>query len=194
MIRRPPRSTRTDTLFPYTTLFRSPLLAPDLLIEQPQIPGPEHGGDQRGQARLHGEIAIVGKGLGVGVILKERAFGARQHIAGIGAGIGDAPVEKALRGADLRAGKGSGNADHAVRREGRSPILQIISRHRRLPLPNRSAVSRRSPPSRIVRLSPSTASESAAAGPMNPTQRRSEERRVGKECVSTCRSRWSPYH
>src|SRR3546814_2203853 len=31
-----------------------------------------------------------------------------------------------------------------------------------------------------------------------PTQRgartRSEERRVGKECVSTCRSRWSPYH
>src|SRR3546814_1056892 len=29
-----------------------------------------------------------------------------------------------------------------------------------------------------------------------PAQRhqRSEERRVGKECVSTCRSRWSPYH
>src|SRR3546814_14697131 len=30
----------------------------------------------------------------------------------------------------------------------------------------------------------------------NPAFRpiRSEERRVGKECVSTCRSRWSPYH
>src|SRR3546814_4941346 len=27
----------------------------------------------------------------------------------------------------------------------------------------------------------------------NPSER-SEERRVGKECVSTCRSRWSPYH
>src|SRR3546814_18649104 len=26
------------------------------------------------------------------------------------------------------------------------------------------------------------------------TSYRSEERRVGKECVSTCRSRWSPYH
>src|SRR3546814_11882191 len=26
------------------------------------------------------------------------------------------------------------------------------------------------------------------------SQDRSEERRVGKECVSTCRSRWSPYH
>src|SRR3546814_19886273 len=30
MIRRPPRSTRTDTLFPYTTLFRSPLGAAEL--------------------------------------------------------------------------------------------------------------------------------------------------------------------
>src|SRR3546814_10166429 len=29
MIRRPPRSTRTDTLFPYTTLFRSVAFAPD---------------------------------------------------------------------------------------------------------------------------------------------------------------------
>src|SRR3546814_1154767 len=30
-------------------------------------------------------------------------------------------------------------------------------------------------------------------GPGEPVER-SEERRVGKECVSTCRSRWSPYH
>src|SRR3546814_1849973 len=29
---------------------------------------------------------------------------------------------------------------------------------------------------------------------MGWTDVRSEERRVGKECVSTCRSRWSPYH
>src|SRR3546814_17271387 len=27
-----------------------------------------------------------------------------------------------------------------------------------------------------------------------PDALRSDERRVGKECVSTCRSRWSPYH
>src|SRR3546814_1316540 len=41
-----------------------------------------------------------------------------------------------------------------------------------------------------------------AQGGLYPFQRnlwtfgltRSEERRVGKECVSTCRSRWSPYH
>src|SRR3546814_6640373 len=31
MIRPPPRSTRTDTLFPYTTLFRSPPVAPTAL-------------------------------------------------------------------------------------------------------------------------------------------------------------------
>src|SRR3546814_6455640 len=32
----------------------------------------------------------------------------------------------------------------------------------------------------------------AQSSRLNPP--RSEERRVGKECVSTCRSRWSPYH
>src|SRR3546814_20078248 len=31
-------------------------------------------------------------------------------------------------------------------------------------------------------------------GSVNSRDIRSEERRVGKECVSTCRSRWSPYH
>src|SRR3546814_5689843 len=40
--------------------------------------------------------------------------------------------------------------------------------------------------------------ESKRAGPWGKPARgvlvRSEERRVGQECVSTCRSRWSPYH
>src|SRR3546814_8020484 len=36
---------------------------------------------------------------------------------------------------------------------------------------------------------PNVLAEAMAAG-----LPRSEERRVGKECVSTCRSRWSPYH
>src|SRR3546814_2086476 len=35
---------------------------------------------------------------------------------------------------------------------------------------------------------------SARVMPCWRSQSRSEERRVGKECVSTCRSRWSPYH
>src|SRR3546814_21046330 len=33
-----------------------------------------------------------------------------------------------------------------------------------------------------------------AAVEVGVEQGRSEERRVGQECVSTCRSRWSPYH
>src|SRR3546814_18822940 len=39
MIRRPPRSTRTDTLFPYTTLFRS-LLAPGDAQVEAELPAP----------------------------------------------------------------------------------------------------------------------------------------------------------
>src|SRR3546814_19926982 len=43
MIRRPPRTTRTDTLFPYTTLFRSPQGAPMANA----LPGHLRGVDQR---------------------------------------------------------------------------------------------------------------------------------------------------
>src|SRR3546814_13766280 len=46
MIRRPPRSTRTDTLFPYTTLFRSAVaIAFDML--QLQHAGPRADSDRR---------------------------------------------------------------------------------------------------------------------------------------------------
>src|SRR3546814_8341868 len=38
------------------------------------------------------------------------------------------------------------------------------------------------------------AGEPTPAPHLPPQHVRSEERRVGKECVSTCRSRWSPYH
>ena len=34
----------------------------------------------------------------------------------------------------------------------------------------------------------------AVIDPSGYVPRRSEERRVGKECTATCRSRWSPYH
>src|SRR3546814_12289033 len=55
-IRRPPRSTRTDTLFPYTTLFRSPPFR-----RRPQTAGSapragragQHGGGDRAQPRRH---------------------------------------------------------------------------------------------------------------------------------------------
>src|SRR3546814_2418010 len=38
------------------------------------------------------------------------------------------------------------------------------------------------------------ATEAGVVNRMRTELHRSEERRVGKECVSTCRSRWSPYH
>src|SRR3546814_9922229 len=44
MTRRPPRSTRTDTLFPYTTLFRSPGLGGPLVVQHDA-----HAGVQEGQ-------------------------------------------------------------------------------------------------------------------------------------------------
>src|SRR3546814_14741142 len=49
MIRRPPRSTRTDTLFPYTTLFRSHLLAISVGDEIDVPSAPMRAGN-RGQA------------------------------------------------------------------------------------------------------------------------------------------------
>src|SRR3546814_14201080 len=98
MIRRPPRSTRTDTLFPYTTLFRSVAV----VVEIEPLPP------------LDGELQTL-----LFRIAQEGLNNVARHAA---------------------AG---------------SVLLRLVER------------------GRIVR---------------------SEERRVGKECVSTCRSRWSPYH
>src|SRR3546814_2363453 len=47
--------------------------------------------------------------------------------------------------------------------------------------------------SRWTRI-PTSSGSTSPTRTMISTWRRSEERRVGKECVSTCRSRWSPYH
>src|SRR3546814_16888115 len=105
MIRRPPRSTRTDTLFPYTTLFRSPRIA---------------------------HAAFDPDALGL-VIL--------EHLH----------VEAAEADHGIARGR-SGQLDHA-------PHPFIV----RFPTPFGASF-------------------------------RSEARRVGNECVSTCRSRWSPYH
>src|SRR3546814_11276444 len=51
MIRRPPRSTRTDTLFPYTTLFRS---RPERAARQPWTPNPPRTGQYGGGNRRFG--------------------------------------------------------------------------------------------------------------------------------------------
>src|SRR3546814_9770249 len=78
MIRRPPRSTRTDTLFPYTTLFRSPAVdlpsRPCNLLDLEQHPvddptGLHHGAPRRADRRRCGED----------LHLRERCLWAKPH-------------------------------------------------------------------------------------------------------------------
>src|SRR3546814_15346155 len=122
MIRRPPRSTRTDTLFPYTTLFRSSSDSRSDLFGEPVKPHPAGSLAKR-------SIDDVAPN---GAIPRNAATGS--------SGQQDAlSYKERLRGAKDPTEERSGEL---ARRE----------------------------------------------------SRRSEERRVGKECVSTCRSRWSPYH
>src|SRR3546814_12263603 len=78
MIRRPPRSTRTDTLFPYTTLFRShvdDLPGPDDLAE----PLPAHlAADDRGAGGAQGDDR------GGGAPARHRPARPRRHTFGPG--------------------------------------------------------------------------------------------------------------
>src|SRR3546814_15359123 len=111
MIRRPPRSTRTDTLFPYTTLFRSKIVLTEILYGE-------------GISR-EGELIDMG----VDAKLVEKS-GAWYSYNG------------------ERIGQGKENVRNWLKQN--PTVAQDLER--------------------------------------------SEERRVGKECVSTCRSRWSRYH
>src|SRR3546814_17823761 len=70
MIRRPPRSTRTDTLFPYTTLFRSRHLDPGhtlqlvrqaIEIAAGDLPGAERGAGDHLLHRATGEQLAIGE-------------------------------------------------------------------------------------------------------------------------------------
>src|SRR3546814_15993230 len=125
MIRRPPRSTRTDTLFPYTTLFRSDLvrnLKPQIGDTLAGLPGVSATSFSPGASR---PVLRGFQGDRVRVLTD---------------GIGAIDVSNT-------------SADHAVT------------------------------------IDPLTAERiEVLHGP------RSKERRVGKECVSTCRSRWLPDH
>src|SRR3546814_12634619 len=112
MIRRPPRSTRTDTLFPYTTLFRS----------RPQ----------RRVFRGHPDAALHESDRHLGRLVGEQSE------------VVDRPARLAQR--ELEA---------------------LLAEALRIGL---------------------------AVSEIGAVLVRSEERRVGKECVSSCRSRWSPYH
>src|SRR3546814_6037595 len=72
MIRRPPRSTRTDTLFPYTTLFRS--RASQWLASAPPRPLPSQGRELLQEQRVDGSAA------GQRVKLLQQAGAGAQHV------------------------------------------------------------------------------------------------------------------
>src|SRR3546814_14010311 len=73
MIRRPPRSTRTDTLFPYTTLFRSLLEAMEasIVFEDPRL---------LALSKPSGVASHGGSGLSFGVIETLRALRPQQSL------------------------------------------------------------------------------------------------------------------
>src|SRR3546814_16266375 len=72
MIRRPPRSTRTDTLFPYTTLFRSAAANQQLGLPC----------NCRWRVRLESSLVQYFGGLPDGLVDARQRFLARQHVIG----------------------------------------------------------------------------------------------------------------
>src|SRR3546814_18259334 len=126
MIRRPPRSTRTDTLFPYTTLFRSE----DGLVRY------ESSAIMQYLEATHPQPALTPPDA------KGRAL-----------------VDMHLRLCDLQMAQPTGT---------------IVFPKRFMPKERWDLAAIDAAQKAIVK-------------------HRSEERRGGKECVSTCRSRWSPY-
>src|SRR3546814_2963600 len=194
MNRRPPDTTRTDTRLPYTTPFRSraaagkgsrPATRRDRAnlrkIAPPRSTFLAHAGARcrRGanqridllvqrRDRIIDAIALAHRALDHGASFAE-AREARDHQRGAHAGLG------------LRQAAARGALDeHSRKFDARSPkplVEEVESGTavRHFALDEEVAVRR-------------VARREEKAG------KRSEERRVGKECVSTCRSRWSPYH
>src|SRR3546814_20687157 len=95
----------------------------------------------------------------------------------------DARVEKAAREGAVFALNLSGGKDSTMSAHAASNILDQLGHDRSRRILIHADLGRaewRSTPSTVIR-------QAAEIG------LRSEERRVGKECVRTCRSRWSPY-
>src|SRR3546814_17340993 len=103
MIRRPPRSTRTDTLFPYTTLFRS--LAPDERLRRRgdafsnETPGDRRGSDRRDAMRIGVPKEIKNHEYRVGLTppsVAELIAAGHEVVVEAGAGAGIASDDRAI--------------------------------------------------------------------------------------------------
>src|SRR3546814_6473478 len=84
MIRRPPRSTRTDTLFPYTTLFRSRKKRrhDTLSFERRRIVAQWMMQPTAQQAAAHGRCAMIQRRKQGGAFFAANGFGQLQILAG----------------------------------------------------------------------------------------------------------------
>src|SRR3546814_10128585 len=119
MIRRPPRSTRTDTLFPYTTLFRSDGVGGDALGEA-LLEGLEAGED-------HGGIGRTGEGGAREAGEGDRIAHARRRLYDLG-GLARHRVGAAERGALRKLDDDDGVALVHRRDEAARGHLQHIER------------------------------------------------------------------
>src|SRR3546814_4645792 len=153
MIRLPPRSTRTDTLFPYTTLFRSNVTQ---VIEQ-ELNGVEDLLYMSSTSNSNGSASIT--------VTFESGT----------------DIDKAQMDVQNQLTLVEQRLPEEVRRQG-IPVRQANAGFLML-----LAVGSKSGQTAPLELG-------NFANPQILDELRSEERRVGKECVSTCRSRWSPYH
>src|SRR3546814_15993685 len=80
MIRRPPRSTRTDTLFPYTTLFRSDTRRTDSRYRARHWREPAGGGARPSAHLLHEEVRTLVGGAGCPLGSKRSAAKSRGNV------------------------------------------------------------------------------------------------------------------
>ena len=167
MIRRPPRSTQAKTLFPYTTLFRSDLISFCFTINYVK------------KCYLFLMYSLLCPDqLGSALMPTVRP---RLGPAG-GAGSPGRPAARLTRWRPL----------HFVRWRRRPPNLSCGS----FPAQGAGGGGTDQRFSRgVVCVWSRAFSSCGKRGPLFIAVRgRSEERRVGKECLRLCRSRWSPYH
>src|SRR3546814_838053 len=128
MIRRPPRSTRTDTLFPYTTLFRS----------ADRVPGPHRVRLHVGrELRLHRDAAVV-RGDGDPVLIGDAMPGAGARVQVQVVARGDLPQPRVLR--TPRVVHEHRTLRDGVEWERRSPLFLLTPRMGSLPFKGRAGV------------------------------------------------------
>src|SRR3546814_15039921 len=87
MIRRPPRSTRTDTLLPYTTLFRSHQRA-DAVLGEARIGGGAGEAVERGLAAHRFLGAPAAEGLAPGIGARDRGGDAGEGVGALDRHVG----------------------------------------------------------------------------------------------------------